>query len=885
MKKNTIIDGIAASEHLDSSGESLSIEGMDISSLGGPDSILNWEHGSKDRPSQVVGKVTFAKKIMKKDGAKTKREKYFWNKIKKPFVYIKAELFDGIGHSGAQDVAAMLRYKNKDKGEESRLVVGFSIEGGKMDKKGMVVTKSIARDVAITVKPCNKVCDAELIEDNDDEDFLYKNQDFDCEILEKGSVKINTSAYRDLILSDIKKSTVGNTTKRIFSSGEEPETLRTGDKILHNKTGSMRTGKDIYNDPKTWESPEKKKPYGTENSMRKALIAGMMAGSPDSLSGGAALAAEELVPEMQNVSVPSKKKGKKLKKSETIKPVKFTNSTTGMSSYDDIMADPEHYGKNKGIFHEVKNMHPEEYINTVATDYYNKTKGGKFELPSVEHAKQKLIEDRRNSKNMQKVKGFDVLHMPILDHSQNTLFQEGLHRAVHALDGNVQQMPVMVVKNKMDEIKKSEDGEDLFLQHYSTKQGLKSIDPNHMGSGVDKRTQGRSTDHKFSFYYPHNYENPEHQVKSNAKSKYTVKVPRGHKIYDSNVHGSDMINQAKAKNQGIFTMDHFLGTLKENGYHGFKSNPNGIKMVGMFNDLPIHSEEEANPPVSIKKNEKLEKMARPHMSNKEMGLGQDPRMDVKTIDPEKTYTTKAGKQVTAPQLETKKIQQQYRNKEKEVSELKPGYEFTPKAQKEMSDYQEGFGLDPDTAAGENVYDPDYGINNSYVYKKDAGKTNINKPSNVKNAQSKANSKKGELGPEIHEATHGFFSDISSKHGEEKSNQLSSHLLNEYFDPKDLEKIKDFVSSRYGEDYPHHKEEHITHIADILNRPSVRKEFLDQNSNLKKLGPNASDEDKKLAQDLDRRTYKRLASGWNNSVKFVKDSNNLSSFLSSKPKKR
>jgi hypothetical protein len=92
MKKNTIIDGIAASEHLDSSGESLSIEGMDISSLGGPDSILNWEHGSKDRPSQVVGKVTFAKKIMKSNQAKTKREKYFWNKVKKPFVYIKAEL-------------------------------------------------------------------------------------------------------------------------------------------------------------------------------------------------------------------------------------------------------------------------------------------------------------------------------------------------------------------------------------------------------------------------------------------------------------------------------------------------------------------------------------------------------------------------------------------------------------------------------------------------------------------------------------------------------------------------------------------------------------------------------------------------------------------------
>ena len=48
-----------------------------------------------------------------------------------------------------------------------------------MDKKGMNVTKSIARDLAITVKPCNKVCDAEILQSNGDEDFLYKNQDFD----------------------------------------------------------------------------------------------------------------------------------------------------------------------------------------------------------------------------------------------------------------------------------------------------------------------------------------------------------------------------------------------------------------------------------------------------------------------------------------------------------------------------------------------------------------------------------------------------------------------------------------------------------------------------------------------------------------------------------
>lgn len=290
MAKNTIIDGIGASEHLDSSGESLSIKGMDISSLGGPDSILNWEHGSKERPSQVVGKVTFARKILEKSDAKNKRELYFWNKVKKPFVYIKAELFDGLGHSGAQDVVAMLKYKNKDKGENSRLVVGFSVEGGKIEKEGMTVTKSIARDIAITVKPCNKVCDAELIEGDVDEDFLYKNQGWDCEILKKGDFVINSKGYRELILEKIAKGDVlkiktrsdeeEKNEKKTFGSLGDKENWRAGDQIKY---------KDKKSGPPKWNEV-----YKTDNNMRKALIAGMMGGTPDSKTGMAALSSEDL---------------------------------------------------------------------------------------------------------------------------------------------------------------------------------------------------------------------------------------------------------------------------------------------------------------------------------------------------------------------------------------------------------------------------------------------------------------------------------------------------------------------------------------------------------------------------------------------------------------
>ena len=310
MSENTIIDGIAASEHLDSSGESLSITGMDISSLGGPDSILNWEHSSKEKPAQVVGKVTFAKKILKKADAKNKRELYYWNKVKKPFVYVKAELFDGLGHSGAQDVAALLKYRNKDKGKDSRLIVGFSIEGGKMDKKGMVVTKCIARDVAITVKPCNKVCDAEIVEVGDlADDFLFKNMAIKSNTYESFSKK---EGVRSLLLEDIKK-------------GDSPLEQHNDDFKREADKQSFKQKQDKNKEIKKLASQSKieSNTFKSENNMRKALVAGMMNATPSSLTGMAALSPENMSGSVEDVTKESKKKkskkkDKKLKKNQPL---------------------------------------------------------------------------------------------------------------------------------------------------------------------------------------------------------------------------------------------------------------------------------------------------------------------------------------------------------------------------------------------------------------------------------------------------------------------------------------------------------------------------------------------------------------------------------------
>ena len=63
-ERGTIIHGIAASEHLDSSGERIKIEGVDISSLTS-DGVMNMEHQSKEA-SAIVGKILEAKKILKR---------------------------------------------------------------------------------------------------------------------------------------------------------------------------------------------------------------------------------------------------------------------------------------------------------------------------------------------------------------------------------------------------------------------------------------------------------------------------------------------------------------------------------------------------------------------------------------------------------------------------------------------------------------------------------------------------------------------------------------------------------------------------------------------------------------------------------------------------
>ncbi len=167
MGTGMMIDGIAASEAIDSSGEVLDVEGCDISELVEGRGVLNWEHRGEDAAgasaNDIVGEIVFAKKIFKASDCENDRQRKYWDAVKLPFIYIVSELFDGDGdHEGAKSLAAIIRhYKTRDKS----ILVRYSIEGSTLDKQGNRLKSCIARRVACTVKPCNRSCHSDVLSD------------------------------------------------------------------------------------------------------------------------------------------------------------------------------------------------------------------------------------------------------------------------------------------------------------------------------------------------------------------------------------------------------------------------------------------------------------------------------------------------------------------------------------------------------------------------------------------------------------------------------------------------------------------------------------------------------------------------------------------------
>lgn len=152
-RKPLEIDMIAGSQIRDTQGEVLSIEGADISDLVNGNGRLNDNHGKGFFNS--IGRITYAKKIFKLEDCEDDRQRYYWEKVKAPYIYVRGYLYDDEDHPNARAAAAILRNIHK---ANAPLHIKASVEGG-------VITRSISdprllartkiHSVALTFTPAN----------------------------------------------------------------------------------------------------------------------------------------------------------------------------------------------------------------------------------------------------------------------------------------------------------------------------------------------------------------------------------------------------------------------------------------------------------------------------------------------------------------------------------------------------------------------------------------------------------------------------------------------------------------------------------------------------------------------------------------------------------
>ena len=82
-------------------------------------------------------------------------------------------------------MAGKFRYDLDNKHKNERAINNFSIEGGKLERKGIEVTRSVARRVTITTAACNKTAIAEMFPTKKITDInsLFKTEPTEIEVL------------------------------------------------------------------------------------------------------------------------------------------------------------------------------------------------------------------------------------------------------------------------------------------------------------------------------------------------------------------------------------------------------------------------------------------------------------------------------------------------------------------------------------------------------------------------------------------------------------------------------------------------------------------------------------------------------------------------------
>jgi hypothetical protein len=371
--KCTYIDGVASSQAIDTAGEIVDIMGLDCSSLLG--AAFNYEHKS-DVPAQIVGKVLEFKKIFSEKDCESDRQKYYWEKVNMPFLYVLGRLFDDKKES-SKEIAALFRDDAENPTEPK--MVGFSIEGAKVNKEGMTITRSIARKVTITNMPANKTCVAEMIPakrtSRSDPDSLFKGEieffnpnDKYLDFLQKKEKEMNKDvgtgggAFVGSQMSMMEKAAVPGS-KIPTAAQAQGKPFSTASPPSPPKFGPTPKKSLISGIPGAKPVPGSKYP-SSMGQLGKALTAGSGMAAPGQLTGGAALGKEDLVGKKSKWLARAEQAYKTWEKREQFE--KFMKSKMPHLTKGEIQAIGQTIALKKSIEAESK-------ISKMFSSYFNKT--------------------------------------------------------------------------------------------------------------------------------------------------------------------------------------------------------------------------------------------------------------------------------------------------------------------------------------------------------------------------------------------------------------------------------------------------------------------------------------------------------------------------------
>lgn len=160
LQKSTVIECVASTSDKDVTGESLHIDGADISPLLEGRGFVNSDH--RNDFAHLVGTVKAARIVKSLQDCETPTQIKFWNELGRPYLWCKAELWDGSGHKEADSIAAIYKFYGK-KNEKPPIKV--SVEGKTLERgPNGLLKRTLIKGIALTVHPCNRTTRTEVTE-------------------------------------------------------------------------------------------------------------------------------------------------------------------------------------------------------------------------------------------------------------------------------------------------------------------------------------------------------------------------------------------------------------------------------------------------------------------------------------------------------------------------------------------------------------------------------------------------------------------------------------------------------------------------------------------------------------------------------------------------